>query len=236
MSPRKKFSDSEFRELYDKGLNDREIAERLNVTIQSVWWRRKKLGLEPNYECVSWSREKVLERLKEIAEDLGHSPSRKEARRYYGSISTEADRYFGSWNNAKEEAGLEVYNRGGQGSQMGKRQRIKEVLQRNDPVLLSDLSDEVGLPRKTINSLLGGMDSIKKIYVAVNLDQFSAGDFYHGEYIQRTIVFRDEERFTNFFLRKVLRKDLSRRDGERRRGLKKHLKRKLPKSVFDKIS
>ncbi|MDI6709014.1 MAG: hypothetical protein QME47_08035, partial [Candidatus Thermoplasmatota archaeon] len=44
----KKFSEEEFLELYNKGLDDREIAKRLKVSRASVRVRRWKLGLKPN--------------------------------------------------------------------------------------------------------------------------------------------------------------------------------------------
>jgi len=55
----KKFSDEEFLELYEEGLNDREIADELNVQRTTVRARRYKLGLPSNCRRGSYARKKV---------------------------------------------------------------------------------------------------------------------------------------------------------------------------------
>jgi len=45
----RKFSDRDIFFLHSKGLSDYVIAEKLGITEQSVWRRRQKLGLRPNY-------------------------------------------------------------------------------------------------------------------------------------------------------------------------------------------
>jgi hypothetical protein len=55
----KKFSDEEFLELYEQGLNDREIADELNVERTTARARRNKLGLPPNCRQGSYGRKKA---------------------------------------------------------------------------------------------------------------------------------------------------------------------------------
>lgn len=45
----RKFSDPEFLALYNRGLSDKEIARRFGAGNHTVWARRVRLGLEPNY-------------------------------------------------------------------------------------------------------------------------------------------------------------------------------------------
>lgn len=52
----------------------------------------------------------VLEAIRNLADKLGHSPTADEARAEYGSAFVyHAEEWFGSWNGAKERAGLETY-------------------------------------------------------------------------------------------------------------------------------
>ena len=48
MGMHKKLSDHDFLELYNEGLMDIEIAEIMGFAIQTVWNRRKQLGLPKN--------------------------------------------------------------------------------------------------------------------------------------------------------------------------------------------
>jgi len=41
------FTDKQFIELYERGLNDREIGDKLGVTRNAVGFRRRRLGIEP---------------------------------------------------------------------------------------------------------------------------------------------------------------------------------------------
>jgi len=58
--PQEKFTNQEFRELYDQHFTDKTIARRLGVGRTSVRERRHKLGLKPNapspYDTKVWCR------------------------------------------------------------------------------------------------------------------------------------------------------------------------------------
>jgi DNA-binding NarL/FixJ family response regulator len=47
---KKKFTDEQFLELYNKGLNDRQIAKALNVGKSITHIRRNKLNVPPHFE------------------------------------------------------------------------------------------------------------------------------------------------------------------------------------------
>ena len=71
-------------------------------------WNNAKLaaGLTIRVQAKnSWSREKVAEELRKLAERLGYSPRWREAN--YG-LQRAAKKYFGSWNEAKRAVGLQV--------------------------------------------------------------------------------------------------------------------------------
>jgi len=59
-------------------------------------------------EGVGWNKERVVEKLVLLNEELGHSPTYLEAGNDLAHASVE---YFSSWNRAKRSAGLEVYPR-----------------------------------------------------------------------------------------------------------------------------
>lgn len=50
-------------------------------------------------------KQEIIKRLKELAEEIGHSPSQNEVSH---TLRSQARRYFGTWNNAKKQAGLEI--------------------------------------------------------------------------------------------------------------------------------
>jgi len=81
---------------YSKHQNKRFI-EQISPVI-------KNQIVEPKYK--QWSKEKIKESLIELSEKLGHSPTVKETPT---DLFGAASRYFGSWNNAKKKAGLEVF-------------------------------------------------------------------------------------------------------------------------------
>jgi orotate phosphoribosyltransferase-like protein len=43
----KRVSDEKFLELYNKGLNDYDIARKLGVSRTVIWYARKRAGLKP---------------------------------------------------------------------------------------------------------------------------------------------------------------------------------------------
>ena len=56
-----------------------------------------------------WNEEKVIERLQEVSNELGHSPSQRELKRKYGfSLLRACDRHLGGLNNTKKLAGLKI--------------------------------------------------------------------------------------------------------------------------------
>ena len=53
MQQRRKFTDPQFLELYNKGLNDRQMAEKLKVSIVFIKKTRYRLGLMPKNPYVN---------------------------------------------------------------------------------------------------------------------------------------------------------------------------------------
>ena len=84
---KRKFTDQEFLELYNKGFNDRDIADKLNVTSAAVFQRRKKFGKSPTglrkqgTEITDYTRRKIVRMYKngksmnKISKKIGIHPS-----------------------------------------------------------------------------------------------------------------------------------------------------------------
>lgn len=71
----------------------------------------EEAGLEPN-AVGSYEKEELLDRLKDLADEIGHTPSKKEIADSDEHPSPRAYRYnFGTWTNAVEAAGLEPRTR-----------------------------------------------------------------------------------------------------------------------------
>lgn len=81
---------------------------------------------------MAYTKEELIEKLQERAEELGRTPTYKEMRNLedYPCSSTYQDR-FGSWSKAVKEAGLDPHNKGrGKGWGNGyRREDIEETLQ-----------------------------------------------------------------------------------------------------------
>lgn len=81
---------------------------------------KKEVGLEIYYK--DWNKKKIIKELKEIAKEKGHSPSQTELyERGKGGLVQTCYSCFGSFNEAKKEAGLETYKKGN----ISKRHQIK---------------------------------------------------------------------------------------------------------------
>lgn len=88
MQPKRKFTDQQFSELYNKGLNDRQISEKLKVSTAFIKKTRYKLGLMPKKPHSNSNPRLNYEKLKETNKRSykiqNQKPERKEARRAYG--------------------------------------------------------------------------------------------------------------------------------------------------------
>ena len=87
MQRRRKFTDQQFLELYNKGLNDRQMAEKLKVSIVFITITRYRLGLMPKNPYSNSNPRLSYEKLKETYK-IGYTkhnrkPERKEALRAY---------------------------------------------------------------------------------------------------------------------------------------------------------
>ena len=95
-----------------------------------------------------WTKKRMIEELKMKADELGHSPSRREA----PYLEKPAKRMFGTWNNAKLAAGLEVYN--GQ-----KRANLIETVKgclKSRPATIREIEEKVeGVYRDLVYSIDG---------------------------------------------------------------------------------
>jgi len=84
-----------------------KIAKSLNRSLSSIYWKCHELRFirGPWPRDLRWDKKKVIEKLKEATIILGHSPSVREVSI---SLRSACQRHFGSFNKAKEEAGLDV--------------------------------------------------------------------------------------------------------------------------------
>jgi len=73
-----------------------------------------------------WSKERVVERLREWNNRLDYSLSLNELRNLDSPLVYASFRYFGTWNGAKKEAGLGIFSQGGQ--QKWDRKEVLETL------------------------------------------------------------------------------------------------------------
>lgn len=104
---RNKFTDEELIELYNEGLNDREIAEKLGVGRSTVNTRRRRLGLEPNYHRErKWTRERVLEELRCLYDELERPPVSSDHPGLFRAICKYG--YFDSYDDAREAARIPI--------------------------------------------------------------------------------------------------------------------------------
>jgi hypothetical protein len=87
MQQKRKFTDQQFSELYNKGLNDRQMAEKLKVSIVFIKKTRYKLGLMPKSPYINSNPRLSYEKLKETSKRSyniqNQKPERKEAKRTY---------------------------------------------------------------------------------------------------------------------------------------------------------
>jgi len=87
MQTKRKFTDQQFLELYNKGLNDRQIAEILNVSGSFIARKRWKHGLTPKNpkkkSNPKLSYEKLKEKNKRSDKKTNQRPERKEAKRLF---------------------------------------------------------------------------------------------------------------------------------------------------------
>ena len=95
------------------------------------------------------TRERVIEELKTKADELGHSPSSRDL----PYLIEPATRMFGTWNNAKRAAGLEVY------AQKRKRTDLREAMRnylRGNPSTFAEMEQEIeGISRYIVYSTEG---------------------------------------------------------------------------------
>lgn len=102
-----------------------------------------------------WSKSKVVGTLKKVSKEVGHSPSKKDAKdlgRY--DLVKATYRYFEGWNKAKKQAGLEVY----QVEESWSKEKIKDKLQK-----LQEKQDKI----LTANDLVKMGKEGYKIYNAI---------------------------------------------------------------------
>ncbi len=87
MRQKRKFTDQQFLELYNQDLNDRQMAEKLKVSIVFIKKTRYKLGLMPKNQYINSNPKSSYKKLKE-AENRSYKlrnekPDRKAAIRAY---------------------------------------------------------------------------------------------------------------------------------------------------------
>jgi hypothetical protein len=83
MQPNQKFTDQQFLELYNKDLNDPQIAKTLNVSTETVKKRRTRLELMPKKPKPNSNPTLSHQKLKESDKRQNQKPERKESKRAY---------------------------------------------------------------------------------------------------------------------------------------------------------
>lgn len=132
----RKIDDADLIKYHSKGLYDCQIAKKLGVVAGTASRRRRKLDLEPNF---GYSKERVIKKLESERDRLGHTPMAKEIAPKL-LIATQI--YFGSFNEAKKAAGLEIYPVGGQRK---RQQSILKFLYENESATYKKLAEFFGV-------------------------------------------------------------------------------------------
>ena len=81
MQPNQKFTDQQFLELYNKNLNDRQIAKILNVSKSAIERKRYRLELMPKKPHSNSNPTLSHEKLKESDKRQNQKPKRKAAKK-----------------------------------------------------------------------------------------------------------------------------------------------------------
>jgi hypothetical protein len=83
MQPKQKFTTEQFLELYNKGLKDQQIADKLNVSRMGITRKRWRLELPPQNPRSNTNPKLSHRKLKEIMKKQNQKPQRKEEKRIY---------------------------------------------------------------------------------------------------------------------------------------------------------
>ena len=239
---KKKFTNNEYLALYEEGLNDVKAAEELGVHCSTIGYRRQRLGLEPNFSWRKWTEDKVIKKLKNLADTVGRSPSVKDAQtEELCSLPYAADKIFGSWNEAKKAAELEVYSSGKGKMKDFTYLKILDILKKKNVVSVSELIDFFGITRGTASGWLRKLRRGGKVRTYVSHMCAGSGgisyrdtDFFNNDCTGKTFAYVDPVEFARFFENKILKIEL---DGDLDRGMKnsftKHIKKKLPDEAVE---
>ena len=83
MQPNQKFTTEQFLELYNKSLNDHQIAKTLNVSIQAIRRKRYRLELMPKNPRTNTNPTLSHQKLKDQMKRQNQKPERKAAKKKY---------------------------------------------------------------------------------------------------------------------------------------------------------
>lgn len=83
MQPDQKFTTEQFLELYNKKLNDQRIAEKLNVSRQSITRKRWRLELSPQQPRKTTNPKLSHQKLKNQMKRQNQKPERKASKKDY---------------------------------------------------------------------------------------------------------------------------------------------------------
>lgn len=233
-----KFTDGEFKELYDEGMSDGEIAEELGVSKTSVYNRRKKLDLPPNRNRKERTKEGVIRELRERADELGRSPVKRDVD---PGLVKATQNYFGSWNEAKEEAGLETFESSSP-KHITTEEILRRILTRKKVALASDLYEIPDRSKATVRSRLKKLEREGFVGIVNFSTSTSAGPVKYGssdllsdEYVRERIVYTDPGELADFLKDKFkfeLSEDI---DKAKRSALTTFLKKSMPPEAFEKL-
>lgn len=115
------------REMVEQGVySDRLYFDRFESWNAAI----EEAGLTPNLQRGPVpSDEELLAELRRLADELGHSPARREMRRHGNHSDSTYDRRFGSWREALLEVGLTAHRPGLQPKQRRMIEQLREAEQ-----------------------------------------------------------------------------------------------------------
>jgi len=224
-----------------------ELAEELGKTPRSTddprltkaakryfgSWRKalKVAGFEPR-RYRRWSKDEIIEKLKDLADELGKSPTFEDARErglYYHNVR----KHFDSWNEAKEVAGLETFSRA-----RNPKLEVLGAVKKEGVVTVSELSEHFDVSRQTIHDWLRKLK--KETEIMTSYPQFGVGmggarykekHLFNSDYTSETYVYLNPIEFAKFFEENILKVDLHENIDK---GIKQTLTAKIESKFPDK--
>lgn len=186
---------------------------------------KKAAGLEV-HRYSKWSKERVIERLKELRNELGRTPVVKDDR----NLMNAARRYFGSWNEAKKAAGLDVYKKS-----PVVRDEVLETVKSEKVISKPDLKVETGCSDSTLNNAIRDSE-VGRIDLTFRSTRGSI-KYTQSKMLRNDaplkVYYTDKEALADY-IEGLLKFDLTpEMDKGKKSALTTYLKEKLPSKTFE---